>query len=71
MCKALADRYGFIRKTIDKRLINQSELKKLKFVGEAIGIIQIKSDMKTKMVLSLRKFLKKKKYEFKLGAFYE
>ena len=59
--KALADRYGFIRKTIDKRPINKSELKKLKFVGEAIGIIQIKSDMRIKMVSSLRKFLKKRK----------
>ena len=58
--KALADKRGFVRKTIDKRLIKKTELKKLKFIGEAIGIIQIKNDIKTKMILSLRKFLKKK-----------
>ena len=34
--KALADKNGFIKKTIDKRLIKKSELKKYKFVGEAI-----------------------------------
>ncbi len=58
--KALADKYGFVRKTIDKRLIKKSELKKLNFVGEAIGIILIKSDIKVKMIFSLKKFLKKK-----------
>ena len=59
--KALADKSGFVKKTIDKRLIKKSELKKLKFVGEAVGIIQIKADVKKKMIFSLKKFLNEKK----------
>ena len=59
--KALADEHGFIRKTIDKRLIKKSELKKYKFVGEAIGIVQIKDNIRPKMISRLKKFLKIKK----------
>ena len=59
--KALADENGFIRKTIDKRLIKKSELKKLRFVGEAIGIVQIKDNIRAKIISRLKKFLKIKK----------
>ena len=59
--KALADKNGFIRKTIEKRLIKKSELKKYKFVGEAIGIVQIKDNIKAKVTSRLQKFLKMKK----------
>lgn len=59
--KALADKNGFIRKTVDKRPINELELKKYKFVGEAIGIIKITNKIRKLMIEELSKFLKIKK----------
>tara|TARA_B100000941_G_C28489234_1_gene546861 strand:+ start:810 stop:1580 length:771 start_codon:yes stop_codon:yes gene_type:complete len=56
--KALADKKGFIRKTIDKRLIKKSEINKYKFVGEAIGIIKVTNKLRKIMVRELKKFLK-------------
>ena len=59
--KALADKHGFIRKTIDKRLIKKSELKNFDYVGEAIGIVQVNHKIKANMISSLKKFLQRKK----------
>ena len=56
--KALADKKGFIRKTIDKRLIKKSEIKEYKFVGEAIGIIKVSNKLRKIMIKELKKFLK-------------
>lgn len=38
--KALSDSDGFVRLTVDKRSVSAEELKKYKFVGEAIGILR-------------------------------
>ena len=59
--KALADKYGFVRKTVDKRSINEFELKKYKFIGEAIGIIKITNNIRKLMIEELNKFLKIKR----------
>lgn len=59
--KALIDKNGFVRKTIDKRLINKLELKKYKFIGEAIGILRVSNKIRTLMINELKKFLKNKK----------
>jgi len=58
--KTLVDKNGYVKKTIDKRLIKKSELKKYKFVGEAIGIIKISNKIRLRMVKELKVFLKKK-----------
>jgi choline kinase len=58
--KTLVDKNGYVKKTIDKRLIKKSELKKYKFVGEAIGIIKISNKIRLLMVKELEVFLKKK-----------
>ncbi len=59
--KTLVDEFGFIRKTIDKRAVKKKELKQLKYVGEAIGIIKIENKIREKMVKDLKNFLKFKK----------
>ena len=59
--KALIDKNGFVKKTIDKRPINKYELKKYRFVGEAIGILRVSNRIRNLMVEGLKKFLKKKK----------
>ena len=59
--KALIDKNGFIKKTIDKRRIYKYELKKYKFIGEAIGILRISNRVRKLMIDGLKDFLKKKK----------
>lgn len=59
--KALVDENGFVRKTVDKRLIEKDELKKYKFIGEAIGVIKVTNKIRKLMIEELNKFLKIKK----------
>ena len=59
--KALADNNGFVRKTVDKRAVNKFELKKFKFIGEAIGILRISNKIRKLMTNELKKFFKIKK----------
>lgn len=59
--KTLIDKNGYVKKTIDKRLIKKSELIDLKFVGEAIGIIKISNKIRKLMVIGLKKFFRNKK----------
>lgn len=59
--KTLVDKQGYVRKTIDKRLIKKSELKKYKFIGEAIGIIKITNTIRKLMIKDMVKFFKIKK----------
>ena len=59
--KVLVDEKEYVRKTIDKRLIKKSELKKYKFVGEAIGIIKISNEVKKMMIKEMKDFFKNKK----------
>ena len=53
-----ADEHGFIRKTIDKRLI---KIRVKKYICCSIGIVQIKDNIRAKMISRLKKFLKIKK----------
>jgi choline kinase len=74
--KVLVDEFGYIRKTIDKRLIKRKELKDLKFIGEAIGIIKIENVVRKKMIQGLEKFLSIKKnlhlnWEHFMNMFFE
>ena len=64
--KALVDNNGFVRKTVDKRFISKNELKRYKFVGEAIGIIKISNEVRKVMTKNLKIFFKKRK-NFKLN----
>ena len=59
--KVLVDKEGYVRKTIDKRLIKKSELKKHKFVGEAIGVIKVTNNVKNIMIKDMNNFFKVKK----------
>ncbi len=59
--KALVDKNGFVKKTIDKRRIYKYELKKYKFIGEAIGILKVSNRIRNLMIHGLKKFLKNKK----------
>ncbi len=38
--KALIDRAGMVRKTVDKRLFTEAELAQFRFAGEAIGVLR-------------------------------
>jgi choline kinase len=64
--KALIDKNGYIKKTVDKRLILKKELKEYRFIGEAIGIIKIENSIRKSMLIEIKKFLKKK-YNQKLN----
>ena len=59
--KVLVDKNGYVKKTIDKRLIKKKELKDLTFIGEAIGIIKISNKLRKLMILEFKKFFKIKK----------
>ncbi len=59
--KALVDKNGYVRKTIDKRSIYKNELKKYRFIGEAIGVLKVSNKIRRLMIYGLKKFLQKKK----------
>lgn len=59
--KALIDKNGFVRKTIDKRPIYKHELKNYKFIGEAVGILKVSNKIGKLMIEGLKIFLKNKK----------
>jgi hypothetical protein len=46
--KTLIDHNGYVRKTIDKRFISDKELDKYIFAGEAIGMIKISKENRSK-----------------------
>ena len=58
--KTLIDKYGYIKKTIDKRYLSKEELKTYKFIGEAIGIIKISKKNISNFKDYCKKFLSKK-----------
>ncbi len=59
--KVLVDENGYVKKTIDKRLIKKKELLDLSFVGEAIGIIKVSNKIRKFMLLEFKNFFKVKK----------
>lgn len=54
--KTLIDHNGYIRKTIDKRFINDEELDKYIFVGEAIGMIKFSKINRTNIINTCKDF---------------
>ena len=50
--KAMIDGNGFVRMTIDKRAVTESERQKYTFAGEAIGILKFSKSKHTKLTSS-------------------
>jgi len=55
--KAMIDHNGFVRMTIDKRAVSESERLEYKFAGEAIGILKFAENYKEDMYNSCKTFL--------------
>ncbi len=55
--KAMIDRDGFVRMTIDKRSVSAEEQLKYKFAGEAIGILKFSKEYRDDMFDECKKFL--------------
>ena len=54
--KTLVDKDGWVRKTVDKRLLSASELKTYRFAGEAIGILRFDAATREALDTLARKF---------------
>jgi len=57
--KAMVDKDGFVRMTIDKRAVSKDEREKYQFAGEAMGIIKFSSQYKTAIQKACEDFLSK------------
>ena len=55
--KAMIDKDGFVRMTIDKRAVTEEERAKYKFAGEAIGILKFSKEYRDDMFNECKKFL--------------
>ncbi|MDO9182796.1 MAG: phosphocholine cytidylyltransferase family protein [Bacteriovorax sp.] len=55
--KAMIDKDGFVRMTIDKRAVTMEERQQLKFVGEAIGILKFSKSYRDDMYNACKSFL--------------
>jgi choline kinase len=55
--KAMVDRDGFVRMTIDKRAVSKEEREKYSFAGEAIGIIKYSAEYRDEMYKACQDFL--------------
>lgn len=55
--KAMIDENGFVRMTIDKRAVTESERQKYTFAGEAIGILKFSKSYRDDMFNECKKFL--------------
>ena len=55
--KTIVDSHGYVRKTIDKRLVNNEELNKYIFAGEAIGMIKISKENRGNIISVCDTFL--------------
>ena len=55
--KAMIDKDGFVRMTIDKRAVSAEERAKYKFAGEAIGILKFSKEYRDDMFNECKKFL--------------
>jgi len=54
--KTLIDGNGYVRKTIDKRFINDQELEKYNFAGEAIGMIKFSKNNRSNIINTCKVF---------------
>lgn len=55
--KAMVDKDGFVRMTIDKRAVSEEERERYRFAGEAIGILKFSKDYRDDMYDACKKFL--------------
>ncbi|MCS1408878.1 MAG: Bifunctional IPC transferase and DIPP synthase [Verrucomicrobia subdivision 3 bacterium] len=55
--KALVDARGMVRKTVDKRLFTEAELKGYRFAGEAIGVLRFDRERARALQELLQEFL--------------
>lgn len=55
--KAMIDKDGFVRMTIDKRAVTVQERERLKFVGEAIGILKFSKAYRDDLFIACKQFL--------------
>ena len=55
--KAMIDKDGFVRMTIDKRAVSAEEQSRYKFAGEAIGILKFSKEYRDDMFNECKKFL--------------
>jgi choline kinase len=55
--KAMIDKDGFVRMTIDKRAVSEQELEKFRFAGEAIGILKFSKAYKDDILAACKSFL--------------
>lgn len=55
--KAMIDKDGFVRMTIDKRAVTPEERERLTFVGEAIGILKFSKSYRDDMFNACKSFL--------------
>lgn len=55
--KAMIDKDGFVRMTIDKRAVTAQERERLKFVGEAIGILKFSKAYRDDLFIACKQFL--------------
>lgn len=57
--KAMIDKNGFVRMTIDKRAVSLDEREKFSFAGEAIGILKFSKQYRDDMFEACKSFLAK------------
>ncbi len=57
--KAMIDKNGFVRMTIDKRAVSPDEREKFSFAGEAIGILKFSKQYRDDMFEACKSFLAK------------
>lgn len=55
--KAMVDKDGFVRMTIDKRAVSEEERKRYTFAGEAIGVLKFSKAYRDDMFRECKKFL--------------
>jgi choline kinase len=55
--KAMIDKNGFVRMTIDKRAVSESERAEFEFAGEAIGILKFSKEYRDDMLAACKSFL--------------
>lgn len=55
--KAMVDKNGFVRMTIDKRAVTAEEREQFRFAGEAVGILKFSREYRDDMFNACKKFL--------------
>ncbi len=59
--KAMLDKDGFVRMTIDKRAVTEEERTRFTFAGEAVGILKFSKNYRDDMLAACKSFLAEEK----------